>query len=125
MIKRAVVGDFGRLTDDHAHAMVDEYPAADGRARMDLDTGQPPSQMRGQAGQPAQLMAPQPVGESMQGQGMKARVTGQDFPGRARGRVALEHAGDVFTKTREHGRIPLEPAQILKNPTRAVNLFFP
>src|SRR5947209_6984047 len=35
--QRDVVADLGRLTDDHAHAVVDEQAAAELGRRMDLD----------------------------------------------------------------------------------------
>ena len=35
------IADFSGLTDNHAHAMVDEKAAPDRRTGMNLDTGQP------------------------------------------------------------------------------------
>jgi hypothetical protein len=37
VIQRAVVADLGGLTDDDAHAVIDEEPPPDARGRMDLD----------------------------------------------------------------------------------------
>ena len=40
-----VVAHLGRLPDDHAHAVIDKEPAADGGAGMDLDSGGKPAQL--------------------------------------------------------------------------------
>src|ERR1043165_4661920 len=49
LIDGAAVAPFRRLADHHAHAVVDEHAAADLRARVDLDAGQPAADMRGEA----------------------------------------------------------------------------
>src|SRR6267154_1681370 len=91
VVERAVVADLGGLTDHDSHAVIDEYPATDGSPRMDLDTRQPASPVRQPASQPTGTHFPQGVGHrAMPDEGVQARIAGQDLPGGAGGRIALE-----------------------------------
>jgi len=51
VVQGAVVADLGGLAHHHAHAVVDEHPAADLRPGMDLDARQPAGQGAGGARQ--------------------------------------------------------------------------
>ena len=102
VIKRHIVANLGGLADDHAHAVVDEEAPAYGRAGMDLDAGEEASEMRYQPAEPAQVHAPQPIRDAVNAQSMKTRIAGDDLPRGARGGVAVEYAGDVFTDAVEH-----------------------
>src|SRR5512135_3817935 len=102
VVKRRVLADFGGFADDHAHAMVDEHAAPDCRARMNLDARQPAPEMRGEAPEPGQAVRPEPVRHAMDLQHMQSRIAGQDLPGIASRRVAIEDAADVFTQSPEH-----------------------
>ena len=97
LVDGAVIADRGGLADHHPHAVVDEHAPADDRRRVDFDAGQPAREVRGKAPEPDQPMDPEPMREAMRPDGVQARIAGQHFPSRARGRVALEYAGDVFT----------------------------
>src|SRR5688572_19992928 len=97
LVNSAVVADFRRLADHYAHAVIDEDAPADLHRRMDLDAGEPAADVRAEAAGPAQAVRPQPVADAVEEDGVQAGVAGQHFPGRARGRIALEHAGDVIT----------------------------
>ena len=104
VIERAIVADLGRLPDDDAHPVVDEHPPADGRPRMDFDSRQPAGPVREPAGEPAPAPTPEPVrNRAVPDQRMQPRIAGQDLPPGARGRVPVEHDGDVFAKAAEHG----------------------
>ena len=61
LIERDVVADFGRLADDHAHAVIDEQSLADGRAGVDLDAGLFAGALRHNARQQLHVVLPQPV----------------------------------------------------------------
>ena len=61
LVDRAVVADLGRLADHDAHAVVDEDAPADRRAGVDLDAGEEARQMRDEARQPVQAVAPEPA----------------------------------------------------------------
>ncbi|MNI94490.1 hypothetical protein D3C73_1526000 [compost metagenome] len=82
--------------------MVYEDAAAYGRARMDLDAGQPACDMRGKAPQPFEIVGPEPVRPALHDDGVQARVAGNNFPFTARSRVAGNDVGDVFSDTAEH-----------------------
>ena len=114
MIKRAIVADFGRLTDDDPHAVVDEHAAADRGAGVDLDPREESPAMGQPAGKPAPAMAPQPVRhEAMPDERMQPGVARQHFPLAARRRIPVEHHGDVFTKAIEHDGIFAFPTGML------------
>jgi hypothetical protein len=40
VVEHHVVADLGGLADHHTHAVIDEEPPADPRARVDLDPGE-------------------------------------------------------------------------------------
>src|SRR5882672_290213 len=123
MIERAVVPELRGLADDHAHAVVDENPAADRRARVDLDPREEPRAVGREPPQPAQLHAPQRVRKAVDEKGMKARVAGNDLPGRARRGVAVEHAGYVFADSGKHRLSVGWGPVIIGNLTELVNYF--
>ena len=47
------IADLGGLTDDHAHAMIDEQVVTDGGAGVDFDAGQAAHELRYPAGKQA------------------------------------------------------------------------
>src|SRR5499427_4882691 len=95
--------DLGRLTDDHAHAVVDEEPGAKLGRGMDLDTREEAAEVR----QPARSRRPSRAPESMRDAVDPDRVdTGiaqHDLEGGARGRIALQYGSNVLTHRFEHG----------------------
>ena len=102
LIDGAAVPDFGRLSYHHAHAVIDEHAASDSGPRMDLDSSEPAAEVRSKAPQPTQPTQPEPVRELVDVDRMEARIAGEHFPCAARGRVAVENAGDVGAQLREH-----------------------
>src|ERR1700738_5259840 len=102
LIYRAVIADFRCLADDNTEPMVDEYTAADGRSRMDLDAGQTPRDMRNKTAEPFHALHPAPVRPAMQDDRMQARIAGQYLPGRASGGITFDDAGDIFTDAAKH-----------------------
>src|SRR5436189_5160306 len=61
LVDRAAVADLGGFADDDPHAVIDEHAAADLRTRMNLDAGQPASQLGSEAAEPAQAVNPEPA----------------------------------------------------------------
>ncbi|MNF70427.1 hypothetical protein D3C84_523360 [compost metagenome] len=102
LINSDVVADLGGFTDDDAHAMVDEETSTDLGPRMDLDPGQPATEVRHQARQPLQVRAPQHRRQTVNPDGVHAGVAGQDFKSVTRRRVSMEYALDIFTQTLKH-----------------------
>ena len=102
LVDGALVADLGGLTDHHAHAVVDEHPAADGGTGVDLDAGEHACQVRDEAAQPLVVGAPAGMRPTVHDQRMQTGVAGQHLPVGAGGRVALADAGDVFTQSIEH-----------------------
>src|SRR3546814_16964410 len=94
--------DLRSFTNDHAHAVIDEKAPPDARARMNLNASEPARQIRVEARQPLQLMRPQPVADAMPPDRMQARIARQHFPRTARGRVAIQNAGDIFLDAGAH-----------------------
>ena len=97
-----IVADLGRFADHHAHAVVDKETPPDGRPRMDLDTGEPARKVRNEARQPFEIGMPQRIGQAMEDARMQARIAGQHLKGGARRGVAVEYAGNIFSKVFEH-----------------------
>ncbi len=103
MVQRAIVADLRGFPDDDAHPVVDEHPAPYGRARMDLDAGQPPAPVGKPAGKPAQAQPPQPMRHpAVPDQRVQPGIAGQHFPTCPGGRIPVEHDGDVFAKAAQH-----------------------
>src|SRR5947208_2812870 len=88
VIKGAVVADLGGLADYDTHAVIDEQPAADAGAGMDLDAGQHPPDMRDEAAQEVEAALPQPMRGPEIEEGLETGVTQHDFQPRARRRIA-------------------------------------
>src|SRR5574340_1445840 len=78
------------------------FRSPDGRARMDLDAGEPARDMRQEACQPFQVGVPQGVRHAVQDARMQARIAGQHLKSAARRRIAVEYAGDIFPDILEH-----------------------
>ncbi|MNJ59958.1 hypothetical protein D3C77_556650 [compost metagenome] len=102
LINSHVITNLGGFTDDDTHAMVDKETTTDLGPRMNLDPGQPATEVRHQPRQPFQFVAPQHAGQSMDPDRMHAGVAGQDFKSVTRRRVSMEYALDIFTQTLEH-----------------------
>ncbi|CAG9218055.1 hypothetical protein BCAR13_390015 [Paraburkholderia caribensis] len=83
--------------------MVDEYTPPDRRARVNLDPGHEPAELRHETRDPAAVGAPAGMRDAVEYQRVQARVTREDFPGAAGGGIALADRGDVFAESREHG----------------------
>src|SRR5690606_30090270 len=86
---------------DHGEAVVDEEVAADLRAGMDVDRGQPAAEMIDQAGEEVELAFEQPVGEAVEAERPDARVE-QDFGTRARRGVASADRVQIGGEPIEH-----------------------
>jgi len=99
---RPSVADHGRLADDDAHAVVDEDALADDGAGVDLDAGEPAADVRDEAPQPLEAMVPAPVRRALQPDRMQTRITGDDLPGAACRRVAVEDALDIGAQAVKH-----------------------
>ena len=102
VVDGAAIADFGRLTNHHAHAVVDEHAMADLRARVDLDTREPAVPVRDPAPQPLEAPVPAGMGQPVKHHRMKPRVAGDHLPARARRRVALQDAIDVGFHSGKH-----------------------
>ena len=74
LIQQHIVANLGGLTDHHSHTMVDEKPASDLSARMDLDAGDPSPKLRNEPGQQRDSQTVKPVGEPVQENRVQARV---------------------------------------------------
>src|SRR5215472_9039049 len=98
-----VPADLRRLTDDHAHAVVDEEPGAQLGRGMDLDAREETAEVRQPAcgGRPSR--PPQGVRDAMDPDGVDAGIAQHDLEGGARSRIALQHGSDILAHRFEHG----------------------
>ena len=96
MVEGAVVADDRGLTDDNAHAVIDEETPTNVGTGMDLDTGEQACDVRQHPRRPLVTPQPQPVRETMRDHRVQTRVGGHDLEGVACGRIAVENAADIF-----------------------------
>src|SRR5690606_38853914 len=88
-----------RTADDHAHAVIDEEAGAQLRPRVDLNARQEPADVGDDPGQNVAPAAVEPVGDSVDLDGVEARIGQDDLPDALDGRVPLE----------DHLDVPLDP----------------
>ncbi len=103
LIDRAVIANFRRFTNHHAHAVIDEYTPPERRAGMDLDAGQETRELRDKPSEPAPARSPARMCDPVQHNGVKARITRHHCPSAAGGWIALADGSDVFAESVEHG----------------------
>src|SRR5690606_7227043 len=102
VIKRHVVADLRRLTDNDTHAMIDEKTPADLRAGMNLDAGEPAPQIGIHPRQPLVVTLPEPMRQPVEPDRMQPRIASHHFEGVARRGIAVEYALDIFAHAFEH-----------------------
>jgi len=96
LIERDILADNGRLANHHAHAVIDEKPAANLRSRMDFDGREQARNLRQPARQQKEIVVPQPVIHAIEPHRMQAGVAEIHLQARLRRRIALEHGGNVL-----------------------------
>src|ERR1700742_4071713 len=103
VIDHYVFAHFRRFPDHYAGRVVNEQAGAEGRARVDVYSGQNAGQFReGPRGHPCAAI-PEPVADAMAPDRVHTRVS-EDHLQRARvGRIALPCRGYVTPNRREHG----------------------
>src|SRR4030043_254745 len=106
-INQAVVADLGGLPDYPPHPMVDEESPADFCTGMDLNSCEPTAEMGNQTGscKPSPLI--EGMGNTVEPNGMEARITEKNFHSVFRCRISVFNGSDVFLKALPHGSIPL------------------
>ena len=85
VVDQAVVADLRRLADDNAHAVVDDEPAADPGAGVDLNAGPEPAPLAHQPGNEEQPVPVEEVGQPVVQRGMHPRIEQENLqpaPGR-------------------------------------------
>src|SRR5260370_8523442 len=89
LIDRAVIANFRRFTNHHAHAVIDEYTPPERRAGMDLDAGQETRELRDKPSEPAPARSPARMCDPVQHNRVNARITRHHFPSAARPSIPL------------------------------------
>ena len=103
MIERHIVANFGCLTDDAAHAVIDEQAAADLRRRMYLDAGDDASRVGNHPPDEEEPGVPRRVRNPVEEKSMKTRIAEEHFETRARRRIPVHDHAHVFAD-------PLQPS---------------
>ena len=75
-VHQHVISHLGRLTDDHAHAMVDEETLADFCSGVNLHAGQEASDVGAEPCEKKEIMSPEEVRDPVHPDGMQARIAG-------------------------------------------------
>src|SRR5262245_12077018 len=102
LIDRHIIADFGCLTDNNTHAVVDKKTPADFGARMDLDARKKAAHVAHETRQGSELALPYPVCQPVQQDRMKSRISKRDFPHRPQRRVTLGNNLDIFFNILPH-----------------------
>src|SRR5215469_8412155 len=102
LVEENVVADFGGLSNDDAHTVIDEEAAADRSARMDLDTCKEAADLgddaRRERNAPAVQLMRQPVRED----GVKTGIAEKDLDDTFRGRILAKDSIDLFPNGSKH-----------------------
>ena len=96
LINQNVVANLGGLSDHDAHAVVDEKPAADRRAGMDLNAGEKARYLRNHSRQQRYIRVVEPVRETMQQDRVKSRIAKENLEDALGGRVFAKDGVDLF-----------------------------
>ena len=102
VIQCDIVTDNRRLTDNNAHAVVDEKILSYPGAGMDFNAGHETADLRNPARQNAPTPVPQRMCKRVKDDGVETGITQNDLPTGARGRVPRHHSVDFFPETLEH-----------------------
>jgi hypothetical protein len=102
LVDRHIVPD-DRGFADHNKAMVDEQVFSDLRTRMDVDRGQETAEMVHHPRQQEQVHPVERMGDPVHPDCPDTGVD-QDFPTRARRRIAGPDAREIIGQARKHGR---------------------
>ena len=100
LIDRAVVSNLCGLSNHNAHPMIDKHTLAELGPRMNLNPRQPTGDHGNQSGEPLQKSnpaAPELMCQTMQPQGMQARISGQNLKAAAGRRIAVQNGLDIFS----------------------------
>ena len=106
VVQHHVVTDLSGFTNDNAHAVIDEETAANGRAGVNLHTGQKTSKLRESTSQSLRLiLLPELMGQTVNPNGVHTRIVQRNLDSATRSRVVLADVLNIFTQTRNktHG----------------------
>ena len=90
LINQNIITDLRRLTNDHAHTMVNEKAPSDLGPRMNLNTRQKSGNLRNESRDQIKAFAVEPMRQPVQQNRVKARITKNDFQHALRGRIFPE-----------------------------------
>lgn len=121
MIDLAVITDLRGLSDDHAHAMIDQQSSADLRAGMDLDTGHMPRKLRKRTREEKVLVLIEPVCLAVVKQSMEALIEEDDLERGARRRVAVADRASVVEQALEDHNTDIHSLEIKRTSRCAEN----
>ena len=96
LIDGHVIAHFRRLSDYHAHAVIDKHAMAQLCLRMNFYAGKKARQRGIKPAQPLHMMHIQPMRPPVPAHRMKAGIVPYDFPGVSCGRVALFYGVNIF-----------------------------
>ena len=106
VVQHHVVTNLSGLTNHNAHAMIDKEAAANGRAGVNLHTGQKTRKLRKGTSQRLRLiLLPELMGQTVNPNGVHTRIVQRNLDSAARSRIVLADVLNIFTQTRNktHG----------------------
>jgi hypothetical protein len=111
LVQEAPVAHRRRLADHDTHAVIDDDAPPERRARMDLDAGDEPVDVREDARNKARIAQPQRVRQAVKPDRVQARVDEEHLEPRSRGGVVGNHRGDVLGRELEAACELAQPSQ--------------
>ena len=104
LIDQHIVADFSGLTNDHAHAVIDEEAAANLRTGMDLDPGEEPADLGDDARDERHARTIQPVGEPVRQNRVESWIAQDDLDRAFRSGIFAKNRLNLLSDSAEHGR---------------------
>jgi hypothetical protein len=102
LVEKAIIANFGGLADHHTHPVIDEETASDPGSGMDLNSRQPPAELRYESRHDRDACPIEPVSKTMQQDRVKSGITEEDFQGALRSRIFVENRLNLFPDGSEH-----------------------
>ncbi len=98
MKNNAVVADFGRFTNDDAHAVIDHQASAKRRPRVNFYAREPAAQFTKKTGNEKEFMAIKKIRHTMKEHGLGTRIEQDDLQIGFGGRIVIPIGFDEFKK---------------------------
>jgi hypothetical protein len=95
LVDGASISNFSRLSNHHTHGVIKKDTLTYFGCWMNFNARQKPTQVRKKSTQPPPPHTPKGMRQTVQDQGMQARITGEHLKAAFGGRIALKNTLDI------------------------------